>query len=239
MASGTKTGLLPLEEHHRIRPAVFEDFLRQPSISAPEQPPESPPPAPVEVTPAPPSTLATEPVQEEEPWQEDSWQQELQAAYERGFEDGKTATAALYEAEFRRYQQWLQRFDEIARSLRLQLQQLEQQMEHAAVRLAFVLAEHILGNQLRGNPEALLQLLRQALKALPDGVQNLRIRVHPETLQLLQDAGSLSALGQEEGITLVADPEVDPIGCIIESPWGSVDAQLREQLQSIQEQLQC
>jgi flagellar biosynthesis/type III secretory pathway protein FliH len=167
------------------------------------------------------------------------WEQQLQAAYERGFEDGKTAAGALHQAEFRRYHQWLQRFDELAQTLRLRLHELSQEMERAAVRLAFLLAEHILGNELRQHPEQLEQLLRRALDALPAEARTIRIRIHPDTLEALHRAGSRIVAGQEEGITLVADPSVEPAGCILESPWGSVDAQLREQLQNLREQLQC
>ncbi len=242
MAPQPVTGLLSPEERARVKPAVFEDFSRRPF----------PEPAPEPIAPPVSDTAessAALPPTEEPPWEESPaeltaaapirWEEELRAAYERGFEDGKIAAGALHEAEFRRYHQWLQRFDDLARALRLQLQELAEAMEQAAVRLAFVLAEHILGSELRQHPEQLEQLLHRALQTLPPEAHTLRIRLHPDTLEALQRAGSHIAAGQEQGITLVADPSVEPAGCIVESPWGSVDAQIREQLHNIREQLEC
>lgn len=245
MASSPKTGLLAPHERLRVKPAVFEDFTRRPALEA------EPAPEPLAAEPLSGSHLeppASSLLSDEEllpaEWDATSaadqaeWERELQAAYERGFEDGKIAAGSLYEVEFRRYQQWLQRFDELARTLRLQLHELSQELERAALRLAFVLAEHILRSELRQHPEQLEQLLRRALAALPAEARGVRIRLHPDTLEALQRAGSRIAAGLEEDITLVADPSVEPAGCILESPWGSVDAQLHEQLQNLREQLE-
>lgn len=242
MAPRAPSGLLPPHEHQHVRPAIFEDFARlqqeAPPTASVEHPLSTVPAAEV------PSASAVLEYQETlsgtaEQMPTDMWQAELQAAYEQGFEDGKTAAAALYEAEFRRYHQWLQRFDEVVRSVRLQVQQLSEVAELASVRLAFVLAEHILGCEVHQHPEQIAQLLRRALQALPDDQRTLRIRLHPDTFEALQRAESSIISGQESGMTFVPDPSVDPVGCIIESPWGTVDAQVRQQLQNIREQLGC
>jgi flagellar assembly protein FliH len=240
------SALLTAQERARVKPAVFEDFARLPAgeaaapveVASLAQPPAQDEPVDAVSLPALPAVEGSQ--SESEP-ELPSWTSDdaLQAAYDRGFEDGKTAAAALYEAEFRRYHQWLQRFDELARALRSQLQHLEQEAERAAVQLAFVLAEHILGNELQKNPDSVVHLLQRARAALPPESASLRIRLHPDTLEALQRAQSAVALGTEEGISVVADPSVEPGGCVIESPWGTVDAQLSQQLQSIREQLQC
>jgi flagellar biosynthesis/type III secretory pathway protein FliH len=43
---------------------------------------------------------------------------------------------------------------------------------------------------------------------------------------------------QNPEVRIVADPAVEPEGCIVESRWGIVDARLSEQLRAIWEQLQ-
>lgn len=242
MRSIGKTGLLSPQERLRVRPAVFEDFLRTPAIEpTPPHEASSAEPSPVPSPPVlPPPTAESLSFTDQEVWEENpAWEQNIQEAYNRGFEDGKTAAAALYEAEFRRYNRWFQQLDTVIRNLRTHMQQLQQEVEQAAVRLAFVLAEHILGYQLRQDSTALEQLIQQALQAIPSGSGHLRIHLHPETLEILRRAGSTLVSAPEEGITLISDPSVEPMGCLIESPWGIVDAQLHQQLQSIREQLQC
>ncbi|MCS6965424.1 MAG: FliH/SctL family protein [Candidatus Kapabacteria bacterium] len=247
MTAKPKTYLLSPRERERVQPPTFEDFARTPlELSPPCEIPATFPPAPPEKggaseqrsphAPSPSSlTLAPE---AQEHTDTEAWQHELQTAYERGFEDGKTAAVALYEAEFRRYHQWLQHFDELAHTLRIQVTQLSQEMEKAAVQLAFVIAEHVLGCELKQHPEQIEQLVQRALQSLPTG-HALRIRLHPDTLEALQRASSRIATAHGEDISLIADLSVEPTGCVVESPWGVVDAQLSQQLQSIREQLQC
>lgn len=234
MPQPTPTSLLSPQERLRVRPAVFEDFSRS-MVPPPaeEAPLAEPPPALSEPLPK----LAEEsPVHDANP--DTLREQELQAAYEQGFEDGKTAAAALYEAEFRRHHQWWHQLDTLMHSLREHFEQLQQTMEHVAVRLAFVLAEHILGSHLRQDPTAVERLLRRALQNIPGGDGPLRIHLHPETLEALRRAGSTFVSGHDSGILLIGDPSVEPTGCLIESPWGIADAQLHQQLQNIREQLQ-
>ncbi len=240
MLSTTLPSILSPQERLRVRSAVFEDFSRS-TVQLQEEPPSnesSQPPALEHPLPEPLAEPAAEPAAPPADW-ETTWEQELQRAYEQGFEDGKTAAAALYEAEFRRHHQLLQPLDHFIQSLRDHFLQLRQSMEQVAVRLAFLLAEHILDTHLRQDPAAIEQLLRRALQSIPGGEGQLRIHLHPETLEALRRAGSVLVSGQDPTLLLISDPSVEPTGCLIESPWGIVDAQLRQMLQNIREQLQC
>lgn len=234
MPKAVRQRIIPAEAATALQPAIFEDLRRaEPSVPAPTAADTT---AVQEVPMLPELPPAAEPQEEAAPSVSEDWSLELQRAYEQGFEDGKTAAAALYEAEFRRHRQWLQRFDQVVAQLQQQAVQLQEQVMSAALRLAFIVAEHILRGELRRNPEQLAALVSSALAAIPEQVGGLQLRLHPDTIAVLEQVGS--QVLQNPEVRIVVDPAVEPEGCIVESRWGIVDARLSEQLRAIWEQLQ-
>ena len=234
MPKAVRQRIIPAEAATALQPAIFEDLRRaEPSVPASTAADTT---AVQEVPMLPELPPAAEPQEEAAPSVSEDWSLELQRAYEQGFEDGKTAAAALYEAEFRRHRQWLQRFDQVVAQLQQQAVQLQEQAMSAALRLAFIVAEHILRGELRRNPEQLAALVSSALAAIPEQVGGLQLRLHPDTIAVLEQVGS--QVLQNPEMRIVVDFVVESEGCIVESRWGIVDARLSEQLRAIWEQLQ-
>lgn len=107
--------------------------------------------------------------------------------------------------------------------------------EPELLKLAFAIAEKIVGREVSERPEIVLELIRRSLKRIKDKSE-LRIRVNPEDLQLVREARAelLGAVDGVEKIEVADDRRVGRGGCVIESPNGILDARLGTQLRELE-----
>ena len=110
--------------------------------------------------------------------------------------------------------------------------------EQAAVELGIAIAEKLLRSQLAARPELALPMISEALQ-LAAGQPRVVVRLHPTDLAQLGEHAtevvqSLTACGSPE---LIADDQLSPGGCIVETQHGEVDAQLETMLTRISEEL--
>lgn len=92
---------------------------------------------------------------------------------------------------------------------------------------AFALAEAVVGSELRTRPDRGREVARSILANLPTGPAV--IRVNPGDEPLMQDA--VSGFGNSRnGVTVIADPNVGPGGCIVTCAAKTVDARIEEAL---------
>jgi type III secretion protein L len=107
--------------------------------------------------------------------------------------------------------------------------------EPELVRLAVRIAEKIIGEELRLNPQATLSIARQCLQWLRRE-RSLMLRVSPAELSLLRESiDSLREMaGRHRSIEVIGDPGVGPGGCIVESEYGVIDARLETQIRSME-----
>ena len=129
------------------------------------------------------------------------------------------------------------------------LQQVVQDVQHAkqawlahweksGVHVAAAIAQRLIRRELSQKPEITLTLIREALE-LAVGSSQLRIHMNPSDHQTLGPKvetliAELAPLGSTE---LVADPEVRPGGCRVETRFGVIDQQFEAQLARIEEEL--
>jgi type III secretion protein L len=111
--------------------------------------------------------------------------------------------------------------------------------ESELVQLAVRIAEKIIGEELRLNPQAILSIARQCLQWLRRE-RSLMLRVSPAELSLLRESiDSLREVaGPQRSIEVIGDPGISPGGCIVESEYGVIDARLETQIRSMEEILQ-
>jgi flagellar biosynthesis/type III secretory pathway protein FliH len=103
------------------------------------------------------------------------------------------------------------------------------------VALARMLAERLLGEELRLAPERVVALARQALGEAR-GARRVRLVAHPDDVALLER--SLPELGIEpDVITLAADPARARAELRLETEIGVLDAELGPQLDRLTERL--
>ena len=110
--------------------------------------------------------------------------------------------------------------------------------QSAAVTLAVKIAERLVRAELERKPEISQEWVREAL-SLAAGGGDMTVKLHPGDYAHLapraeEIAQSMGAIAESR---IVADAEVTPGGCVVETRYGSVDMRLESQLQQIAEEL--
>ena len=110
--------------------------------------------------------------------------------------------------------------------------------EKQAIHTAAAMAAKIVRRQLPQMPDAPLKLVREALE-LAAGSPTLRVFLHPADYETLK--GQVELLAKEcarsAQAEVIADPNVTPGGCRLETRHGVIDQQFEAQLARIEEEL--
>lgn len=111
--------------------------------------------------------------------------------------------------------------------------------ERQIIDIALAVAQKVLNREIAENPISVLPIVRAALEKIQDQDQ-ITIFVGPEDYNLLLQAKrDLQMLvGRERALTIAADTTISPGGCLIDTPYGTVDARIDIQLEMIKKSLQ-
>lgn len=145
--------------------------------------------------------------------------EELKAqAQKTGFDLGKDEAAA--------------QLSEVVSRTTARLQQIEGQVEPQLKELALVIARKILGRELEFHPEAVVDIVKQALSEKARQRREIFLRVNPDDLQYIREHKPelLEVLSRAKEIGIREDPDVAAHGVVIETDAGIIDAQLETQL---------
>lgn len=110
--------------------------------------------------------------------------------------------------------------------------------EESALRVSAAIAERIVRRELSQTPEISLDLVREALE-LASGAGRITLRLNPQDYALLslkvqQLSGPMGKLAPTD---IVADPQVSPGGCIVNTEFGEIDQRIESQLARIEQEL--
>jgi len=110
--------------------------------------------------------------------------------------------------------------------------------EKSGVHLAGAIAARLIRRELSRHPEIPLALVREALELAAGGAR-IRILLNPADHAALRPqvealTTELSSLADAE---LIADPQITPGGCRLETQFGVIDQQFEAQLARIEEEL--
>ena len=91
----------------------------------------------------------------------------------------------------------------------------------------------MIGRELRSDSSQITQVLREALKLLPMGADNIRIHLNPQDFELAK------ALRErhEENWRLLEDDSLQPGGCWIETAHSRIDATMETRVEKAVKQL--
>lgn len=204
------------EPHARFIPREeLKDYAswRPGRFGGTEEPPASPPPDPAEAA----ARRAAQARQAREA--------ALAAARREGYAEGYRDGLAALESFKQAYAQQLGgSFAALQTRFAEQLDALEAGLAVQVADIAVALAGQVLRERLTARPEAVLRVAEEALAATVGSARALRMRLHPEDLQLVaREAGeSLAA----RGVVLQADAGLARGGLLLDSELGRVDARL-------------
>ena len=139
--------------------------------------------------------------------------QAYQEGYATGYHDGKTT--ALSDAE---------RIGHILRGLEEAMQQLDQQLAQEVGDLAIEIAKKMLSHALKVKPELILQVVRDAMNALPVSGHHPHLLLNPEDAVLVHSY--LESELNRSGYKVLEDIRIQRGGCRIENVNTEIDATL-------------
>ena len=109
----------------------------------------------------------------------------------------------------------------------------DRQIEESLVHLTSLITRKVIQRELRLDSSQIRHVLREALKLLPMGADNVRIHINP------QDFGLVKALRErhEESWRILEDESLEPGGCRVETEHSRIDASIETRLQQAMKQL--
>ncbi len=151
-------------------------------------------------------------------------QQAYDEAYAKGLADGKTHA----ESESGRMLV-------LARNLLEQLTEpitmIDEQVRQQLVTLAIAIAKQLVKAELKHNPDRVLQLVEQAITALPDSTSTLYVHLNAQDAAEIKE--KLLANKEQPNWSIVEDPVLQPGGCKVFTESSSVDLTTDAQLARI------
>jgi len=116
------------------------------------------------------------------------------------------------------------------------LEQIETQLVAQVKDLALGIARKILGRELATRPEAVVELVKEALAEKARQRREISLRINPEDMAVIREHRSalVEVLSRAKEISIREDPDVARFGVIIETDAGTIDAQLETQLDVIE-----
>ena len=139
-------------------------------------------------------------------------------AYAQGFKEGQEAGVS--------------NLLEVVTRVSRRVQEVEDQLVPQLTQLSVKIARKILGKELEFHPEAVVQIVKQALSEKARQRRDISLRVHPDDLQIIREHRPelLEILSRTKEIGIREDPSIQRHGVIIETDAGTIDAQLDTQL---------
>lgn len=105
--------------------------------------------------------------------------------------------------------------------------------EEDVVKLALAVAERVVRREVAAGPEVTAAVVRSVLQEMPAAsAGRVVVRLHPDEHRLLAGTWTAGRPGELGPVHLewVADPGVEPGGCVIETEMGTIDAGLETRL---------
>jgi len=164
--------------------------------------------------------------------------EELQQAYDKGFDDGQQVTISTFKYELETHQKWVKTFDTIVSNLHKHYQNVLKKTELSVANLATLIASEIIGNELSEKKDKILSLIKSSIQNI-DIEDIIKIRLNPKDIEILKEVDSqlYQKIQKDEG-SIIPDYSVDSGGCILETNIGIIDAKIKSQLKKINEKIE-
>lgn len=169
-------------------------------------------------------------LEELEAIRQDAYNEGFSAGEKDGFHAGQLK--ARQEAEVA-LQARLNQLELLMQHLMAPIADQDQQLEQGVVTLVSHLCQQVIRREMSVDSSQIRMVLREALKLLPMGAQNLRIHINPQDFELVK---ALRERHEEEW-RILEDDALMPGGCRVESEHSRIDASVETRLAQAIKQL--
>jgi flagellar assembly protein FliH len=153
------------------------------------------------------------------------------AAYARGFEQGRQAAEQLARERLQALETEVARMHAIANALAAPLADLDDVLEVDLTRLVCTIARQVVRREVRLEPGQIIAVLREALPLLPASARDVRVHLHPDDAALVQ--AHLSAAHGERAWVLVEDATLERGGCLVRSGPSEIDLRIEARIAAV------
>lgn len=165
--------------------------------------------------------------------EKEQMQLQIHNAYERGFGEGYKKAADEFE---KKYEDMLRnRYEELnnfLKSVDEKILSYDDTFNNVVVELAFVVAEKIIGESIKGN-SIVNNTLNESMKKVL-GANNVIIKMNNDDLKKLNsESKSLLNDASFSKVKFEADDTIESGGCLIETDIGNVDGRISTQLKEL------
>lgn len=143
------------------------------------------------------------------------------AGYQDGYRDGLVALDSFKQSFAT---QTSARIGQLVQDFGRQIDALEQDIARAIAQAAVLLARRVVRVELHSHPEQVAHAAQQAVDAVLLSARHIRVLVHPDDHALVEQ-GAAEALAAR-GARLLAQPDIERGGCVVESDLGQIDARI-------------
>ncbi|GAA4417628.1 FliH/SctL family protein [Acidovorax lacteus] len=153
-------------------------------------------------------------------------EQARQDGFAQGYEHGRAEASLEWQQRMDDYiagqgQEAAQRAAAVVQELHTTFNELQQTLARQVLELACEVARQVVRQELTVRPEALEVVVSEAVGGLLAQARPALVRLHPEDAERLQ--GPLRERYGDAGVQWVADPQVPPGGCWVESAGTVID----------------
>jgi len=123
--------------------------------------------------------------------------------------------------------------EEIARA-KMEAGQIVANAEHDVVELALQIANKLIGRDLERDPELVMEICANAIQ-VARASKAMTFRVNPEDGKLLREKRPrlMELIGRQVDLAIRDDSEIERGGCVIQTDYGTIDAQIRTQFEML------
>ena len=156
--------------------------------------------------------------------------------YDQGFKQGLAEAKAQMSSQLT---QTSERCNTMLQSAETEYRRIIGEAEPQIVELSLAICRKIIAEEIKERPGTILSLVRDALQRVRDQNQ-INIHVSPDDYEYILAARRelQSIVGAEQSLTITADPVLNKGGCLIETSFGTVEAGVDTQLDSVRKVLQ-
>lgn len=170
----------------------------------------------------------------------DKWASEKQILMEQIHEKGYQAGFTHGEQEsVDQYKEILHKANKIVFATMKDYHEMMAKSDKVIIDLAIKTAEKIVKREIKQDPQSFLNIVTAAIKEIKDQA-NISIYVHPTDYEfILQQKNELkNMLNGHSNMSIFIDQALTENSCLIEHPFGQIDASIDTQLQEIRDILQ-
>jgi flagellar assembly protein FliH len=157
-------------------------------------------------------------------------------AYEKGFAQGEKDGVELGQ---RKALKLVENIEKLLRSMDSLRQEILAHYEQEIVELVFAIAQKVIHRNIRSDDTAIQGAVLSALNLAAEK-SKATLRVNPEDFDYVEELRPefFAAVKELKALTITSDPSITRGGCLLESPYGDVDARVETQLDKIHQCLE-